>query len=410
MSERVITSGDQTSSPFGANHETELYEGQEAWVHPSSRVLERGEVAERFDLVGIGVCSLNLGGKDFFIIDTRAEDRADYDFLIVDEDCGKKDGPPGYKAVQLNETVVLGRRHHKDRFAYPPTASRRHVAVAYTSQGLSIKNLAHTNRPVVHGLLVSGPLGSAGEGNDVRTMRVVSRMVEKSEFDEADATAPYGHYRGYPILGRESPRIDGGISLGASPREAIIADGSSEIIQAAYEDFLRKVGLVAKGKEGATFTEKGIVTAVKDYVRTAMEADEAAVDDLSWAYEGDQPVTLSTYLIAGVGVCRHHSLLAGLFIENLIKDGFLRGSVRLERNEIPELGGAHAWPLFVGGGEPLVVDATLNYVGTKTDAHRKGRWHYELSSEEPRISVYRSRGSAGLNGLRKYLVSLRQGR
>lgn len=68
-------------------------------------------------------------------------------------------------------------------------------------------------------------------------------------------------------------------------------------------------------------------------------------------------IPLEKQVIAHKGVCRHNALLAAYYIDRLIKDKVLDGTVQFIRDNLDK-GGAHAWVMFVpekkAGTEPAI--------------------------------------------------------
>lgn len=400
--------GEQTATPPGPNYEAVLYGGEQILIHLGSRVVGPEEVAEKFGLLGSGVASITLGDKEFIIVDTREDKNVGRDYVITEAEVTRRDKARGYKAIEFDEPVVLGRAHHTDQFEYPATVSRSQVQVTYGTRGLLVEDLYPSNEgsTTIRGAFERITPEIKYEVGESRTVHAADRMVRKAALEQSDKNAPHGYYMKRPVLGRHSTQIDGGVSLGGTSREAIIADGGSEILQAAYKNFVQEMDLAVENVH--TFTTRSILVGVKDYVRRAMPYDAKKVDNLSKDYADDQPIALSEYLKAEAGVCRHQAMLAGLLVERLVKDGFLVGTVGLGRNQVKTLGGSHAWAIFRGKGvgEEQILDVAQNYVGTKKKARQQNRWYYELSDgEAPKPATPESRLSLG--ALRQYLAKFR---
>ena len=56
-----------------------------------------------------------------------------------------------------------------------------------------------------------------------RTEQMILRIKADPSFSLPDETAPYGRYKGRPIIGHDSP-INGGVYVGQHHREAIVVD------------------------------------------------------------------------------------------------------------------------------------------------------------------------------------------
>jgi hypothetical protein len=92
---------------------------------------------------------------------------------------------------------------------------------------------------------------------------------------------------------------------------------------------------------------------------------------------------LSVFVRRGFGVCRHQGLLAAYLLERLVDDGILQGHAGVERNELPDAGGGHAWAIFHTSNESIVVDPAMGFLGTKDEARREGHHEYALDTDLP---------------------------
>lgn len=329
------------------------------------------------------VAEIDAGGKVFLLLDSRDDSSSEGDFQIVGVGPqGELEGAP--LDIQQNTRVIVGRRHHKDRFRYLPTVSREHFAVEYAGGNLSVRNMESTNRTIVTARKAtpiepesdSGDYGRAVDG--IRTVLGSDRLQGDEDFGEEDSTAPYGYYKQLPILGRHSPSINGGVYLGGSGREAIVVDGGSDIIESVLID---TDNLVELPDPEHKFSSAELLCAVMNRVQDRMPYDEIKAEEISRDFYGDELVDLSTYIIQQAGVCRHQALFAACLTERLIASGSLRGRAAIERNQIPGFG-AHAWAVFrPTDGEPVIIDPTNSFIGTKNQALSVGRWDYALSTD-----------------------------
>lgn len=354
--------------------------------------LPLADCREMYDKTGIYgnlVAAVDAGHKNFMIVDTRSlqNNRA---FVIID-DTFSVDSPKqqiGLKGVREDDQVVIGRGHYADRFNYPGTVSRDHFAVTYTNNELCIRNLHPTNTTTLTAHMVNEQDPRSGNMRYVvkaiRTNRVEDRMLHTPNFSEKDDAALYGRYYGHPILGRKSRSVKGGVYLGSSAREAIVVDDTSVAMQKAYDSIVSNVRQPHARQE--TLSVDDILTKVMHGVKEVMPYDHFKTQSISSRYAQDKLVGLSTYLEGQAGVCRHQALMAAYILENLIQDGYLSGSVGVERNTIEDLGGTHAWAIYRAENasqyEGIVVDPAQSFVGTKDYARREGRWEYYLGDEE----------------------------
>jgi len=127
-----------------------------------------------------------------------------------------------------------------------------------------------------------------------------------------------------------------------------------------------------------------ILNAVYETVSEALPVqDENAVRDLIEKYElrNDVMVPLDFFLERGIGICRHSALACGALLELLKKDGIIRGKASIDRNSISRVGG-HAWCRYTSfNGKVFILDVTLEYLGTLSNASKKGRWNYRRAED-----------------------------
>ena len=89
-------------------------------------------------------------------------------------------------------------------------------------------------------------------------------------------------------------------------------------------------------------------------VRRSLSFDEARVKDLSTEWN-DRSVNLSRFLDDGIGLCRHHSILYQLCLQEAAIPGrVVKGSLHVYGLE-----GRHAWNLAWLGGRVALIDVTL---------------------------------------------------
>ncbi len=303
------------------------------------------------------------------------------DFLLVSADeWYESDGRRGYKAIRADEPVVFGRGDEviAQRFDNTLEVSRKHFGIEYVSGiGIKVTDLGSSNGTK----LTAAPYDVQAD----RSSLIKIRMEGDSRCGEPDAAGPYGYLDGAPIIGRNSPRIAGGVYLGGSSREAIgVKPEEDPRIEAAYQQFTRKKTLKQFFKRVVLSESPDLIQQledVNDAVRRIMRYDGDAVKQLSARYSGDRLVSLGEYIENGIGVCRHQGLLAGYFLERMLADGKIVGRrAKVERNTIPEYGGSHGWGVLEAqDGTEYVVDPAQGFVGTKEEARkRQGAWDYYL--------------------------------
>lgn len=214
-------------------------------------------------------------------------------------------------------------------------------------------------------------------------------------------TAPYGYYYGRRILGRDMP-INDSVYIGSSDREAIVIDdGKDEPLKQSFIDFLHQrkekvfkqvaeknivkrllKNFFPRQKEKRIITlaqfQKGILNDVFSYVRDVMpnNADEVnKIEKEIKALSKSKKIYLGSYINRQAGVCRHEGLFAGYLLEKLINNGYLKGSVSVDRNKV--IGkGAHAWCRYTDkNNEIFILDPAQNFNGRLKNAG-KNQWKY----------------------------------
>ena len=91
-----------------------------------------------------------------------------------------------------------------------------------------------------------------------------------------------------------------------------------------------------------------------EVVRRSLSFDESRVKDLSSEWN-DRSVNLSRFLDDGIGLCRHHSILYQLCLQEAAIPGrVVKGSLR-----VYGLAGRHAWNLAWLDGRVALIDVTL---------------------------------------------------
>lgn len=201
-----------------------------------------------------------------------------------------------------------------------------------------------------------------------RTQRMRERLLGKISI------GPDGreYYQGRPIIHRNTPVL-GGVYLGASPREAIVVDPKKyKELNKLYENAKRRAMDSVKVNRGR------ILKAVYDVVRETMRPNEAKVNEIIQRLKAgdDRKITLDVFIREGVGVCRHHALACTALLELFKRDGYIRGTPRVERNST-ELGG-HAWCRYTNSaGEVFILDSTLGFFGSPEEAKSRGIWQYK---------------------------------
>ena len=157
-------------------------------------------------------------------------------------------------------------------------------------------------------------------------------------------------------------RIDGGVYLGRRPREAIVVDTNRQdsAILRAYGAMLQHVQDKADQPGQRTPSPAAAVASLRKHLAAdlpeAMRAmvardmpyDESVVRAVASEHQlkADDKVHLDVYLRGRGGVCRHQVCFVGVVLELLVRDGWLRGEVSLERKHVPGWF-SHAWVRFI---------------------------------------------------------------
>lgn len=186
------------------------------------------------------------------------------------------------------------------------------------------------------------------------------------------------YYRGRPIIHRGT-EVDHRVYLGGGPREAIVVNSDSPILQELYKTAKRKATI--NGQIAKYMILESVFETVKEAMPTQDEnavlklLDEYGVDPAK-----DQKIDLEVFIYEGVGVCRHDALACALLLEMFKRDGITNGKASVDRNST--LYGSHAWCRYENsGGEIFILDITLQKdVKRLYDVLGKG-WPYERPEE-----------------------------
>lgn len=316
------------------------------------------------------------GNKPFYIIDAKQEPSDKHRFFVVESSFGQDDNM-GFLRIRENHVTAIGRNHHTDRLNYSMTVSRNHFTILHQGDSLTIKSLEPSNKTFISGHLIKADVG---RNYIARTSFVEDRLAGHPDFIEKDDMAPYGYYMDRPVLGRASNSVDGGVYLGGSAREAIWVDGDSRTLKQTYDQLVSRIDQMYSNPRN--YDSEQILLDVMRDVQVVMPYRDDVAEAISRPFHGDKLVKLSTYVEKQAGVCRHQGLLSAYLIERLINDGYLSGSVGIERNDSETFGGAHAWAAYRPNGSPsandIVVDPAQYFVGSKARAIKEGRWNYQL--------------------------------
>jgi hypothetical protein len=345
-----------------------------------------GDAADVEALTGIRaplVCGIYAAGKEFAVLDTRCSPGVSVPVILIEDTFTTKDGEPGkgYKGLRDGEVVTVGQGHHKDRFTYPETVSRKHFSIEYDQEegALYVYDKNSTNGTTVSGYI----LGEVISENNIKadyTSVHQNHLVEKhpKRYGSQQREAPYGYYYNHPIIGRNSSSVRNGV-YGTSYSEMILVDDKSNYMRQAADTFINSFG---NNRLSATLGVNAVLKSAEYHVSRILKYDIAEVDKISKPlYADNELINLSEYIDRGVGVCRHQALLAAHLIEEAIDRGLIMGSVGVERNRNVVLNSGHAWAVYRSDSmNDIVVDPAQGFVGTRDQASREGRWDYELQN------------------------------
>ncbi len=205
--------------------------------------------------------------------------------------------------------------------------------------------------------------------------RLVEERVKRTGFyEEKGFIRKEKIFQGRPIIGRDR-KINGGVYLGESSREAIVVDDAKDpLLEKIYQELLkRRRDAELKGKD----FKDGVLEEVWELVNQVMPYDELRVQEINESLsEPDTKIYLSAFI--GGGVCRHQALLIGFLLEKLSKEGFVGGNVSIDRNYVPDQGG-HAWARYTNSrGDVFILDSAQHYIGRLDEmSNDRSRWFYE---------------------------------
>ena len=344
------------------------------------------QIYEKTGIRASVICDISAAGKEFAVLDTRDDPTVNVPALLVEAEFFLPSDRTlqGYKGLRDNEHVIVGRHHLADRFDYPDTVSRKHFSLRFDEgEGqLYITDLRSSG-----GTTVSGYLTSEEERKNyiwseyTEDVNILLARSLARNYGERSQEAPYGYYRNHPIIGRNSKSVRNGV-YGSASSEMVLVDDKSRAVQRVTSDFINSVGGGRFNMFAATRGVRSVLTTARHHAAEVLRYDLAKVDTISSPYYGNNGlIDLSAYIESGVGVCRHQALLAAHLIEEAIEQKLISGSVGVERNHDFEANGAHAWTVYrsADGKEEIIVDPAQNFVGTRQEAERVGRWKYKMA-------------------------------
>jgi len=191
-------------------------------------------------------------------------------------------------------------------------------------------------------------------------------------------------FGGRHIIGRDT-RIDKGVSLGGSAREAIVIDFNlSVFLPDIYERIHDEVDDIRAGRRSMLPFFPRVqhnpylgyaIPLIFSLTKEAMPGVDIDPVINRHGLHNDQKGDLDLFIGNEVGVCRHRALLAGVLIERLIDESYMDGTVRVNRNEW--LGGAHAWTRYTRpNNQVVIIDAMQDYCGLINNSRTGLKWDY----------------------------------
>lgn len=189
------------------------------------------------------------------------------------------------------------------------------------------------------------------------------------------AGKPY--YQGRPLICSDS-KIDGGVYVGSTAREAIVVDSlESKILPIMFEDVYTVA--VVGGRLDHSRVLTGVYCIVKQTIKKSGDADITQVLQ-KYDIGLDEKVHLDVFLKEGVGACRQAALTCGVLLEMFVNRGLLGGKVSVDRNATV-LGG-HAWCRYTNSAnEVFILDVAKNFFGSMEEGLSTGSWIYYRPDE-----------------------------
>jgi len=230
-------------------------------------------------------------------------------------------------------------------------------------------------------------IGDKGEGDNWRKTEMAEERISDSPYfyEEKAGLIPRKKekfFLGYPTISRDT-KINGGISIGEEPREAIIVDDTTDSKLLSIFNILleRRKTAMSQGKD----FKKGLLNDVYQLAGEIIPYNMNRVHDLvSTIPTPDYPIRLSEFF--GGGVCRHQALLIGYLLEKLRDMGYVEGTTSIDRNFIPDKGG-HTWVRYTNSsGRVIILDLAQKFLGNLDEIKsEEDRWFYERPLEKKGI-------------------------
>lgn len=393
---------------------------REGRIEPEIRVVfdtkrsirKAGEVKERYGIKAEEVALIRAGAnKAFSILDVRKnKDFPDSRFLVVDDSFDMESGK-GFLTIHEDDQLTIGRGYLTSGvFDYEgcDDVSRQHFQISLKEEALAVEDLSSSNGTFVHGWI-------SGEADGLFADETVDKRIEagysisgaelallKNIYLPADPDSQYGYYRAgeadYKILGRESNSVEKGAYINVD--EVLLLDTEHPRVRVEASLLMAEI-------ESNKNDKLKVLNLIKDKAAELLKYDLDAVDTYAKSKAGKE-IKMSDLLEKGFGVCRHQGPLAAYFMECAIHEGYLEGTVGVERNFDKKVDGGHAWAVLRGDEPAIVVDPAQNYVGDKESAYRtalksESRWAYYLNQKE-RVDYLRQMRGEGVSSREQNIV------
>lgn len=188
-------------------------------------------------------------------------------------------------------------------------------------------------------------------------------------------------YGGRLLISRDMP-VRGGVYFGAYGGEAIVVDP-----QKYPEAYHHYYGLAATRASVDGVIKKGnILQAVFDTVKVEIQYSRPGVERLTANIPDGGKIELSSFMKAGVGVCRHQALACAALLERFQDEGHIGGTTSVDRsttwNPRKDRHDGHAWTRYTPrSGQVVILDVAQDYFGFLEDVDPAEQWNY-LRPEE----------------------------
>lgn len=329
------------------------------------------------------VALIHAGESSYGVVDVRGiPDAGTLAFLILSNEFEMSNSPKEAVAVTAGQSVAMGRGRYEDAFVsarLDDALSRDHFTVTSRGDKLFITDNESSNGTEITGRLAGSRRVADGRVNAEYTNYLKAYLTGRREYSKPNRRAPYGSFKGYPLIGRDSTSVREGL-YGTRTGESILVDADSSALQAVAANF------IAQLPPDQISNTRSLLAQVNEYTARVLRYSGDEADQVTdWFEDSDNIVPLSKYVESGVGVCRHQSLIVAHIVEELIANKNIDGQIGVERNHDLDEESGHAWAVYKRkGSEDIIVDATQGFTGTREEAKRYGLWKYDLGEPAPK--------------------------